>query len=389
MLRGAAILFGALALIGLSAVSGMDRLARADPAVAAEVPLPFARAALRTLGSQALIAGRGKDAASYGWHALNRAPFEAESVALFAAGQLAEGNAPMAERAFGLAGRMGWRVPLTQAYWLTRAMAARDYDTAAMRLDALLRQQPTLVGQQALLDAVERNPAARAALVERLDPETAWLGKYLNEVFALPPQTLRQRAQVMIDAAGTGLVLGCDGMSNLAAAMTNAALFSEAGALWAAQCPDAGGLLLGGDGFATLDLLGTRNPFAWQALGSGDVLLGLVPQAAGRGQRLTIDGTLPATRPFLAKLLLLSPGRYRLSWRAGTADGAAGDRIRASLSCKGQPEAWLPAEHVGDGLRRTTVVSVAPGCSAQQLSFALTSGGGNLWLEDVRLDPLP
>ena len=389
MLRGALILSGALALIGLSAASGMDRLARTDPAVAAEVPLPFARAALRTLGSQALIAGRGKDAASYGWHALNRAPFEAESVALFAAGQLAEGNAPMAERAFGLAGRMGWRVPLTQAYWLTRAMSASDYDTAAMRLDALLRQQPTLVGQQALLDAVERNPAARAALVERLDPQTAWLGKYLNEVFALPPQALRQRAQMMIDAAGAGLVLGCDGASNLAAAMTNAALYREAGALWAAQCPDAGGLLLGGVGFATLDLLGTRNPFAWQALGSGDVLLGLAPQAAGRGQRLTIDGTLPATRPFLAKLLLLSPGRYRLSWRAGAADGSASDRIRASLGCKGEPAAWLLAQSAGDGLRRTAIVSVAPGCTAQVLSFALASGSGTLWLEDVRLDPLP
>lgn len=389
MLRWAAILTGALALMGLSAANGMDRMARSNPAVAAEVPLPFASAALRTLGGQALTAGRGKDAASYGWHALNRAPFEAESVALFAAGQLADGNAPMAERAFGLAGRMGWRVPLTQAYWLTRAMETRDYDTAAMRLDALLRQQPTLVGQQALLDAVERNPAARAALVERLDPGTAWLGKYLNEVFALPPQALRQRAQVMIDAAGGGLVLGCDAASNLAAAMTNAGLYRGAGALWAAQCPGAGGLLQGGEGFATLDLLGTRNPFAWQALGSGDVLLGLVPQAAGGGQRLTIDGSPPATRAFLGKLLLLAPGRYRLSWRAGSADSAAGDRIRASLNCKGQPEAWLSAESLGDGLRRTAVVTVAANCPAQVLSFALSSGGGNLWLEAVRLDPLP
>lgn len=389
MLRGAAILTGALALIGLSAASGIDRLARTDPAVATAVPLPFARAALRTLGSQALIAGRGKDAASYGWHALNRAPFEAESVALFAAGQLAEGNAPMAERAFGLAGRMGWRVPLTQAYWLTRAMETRDYDSAAMRLDALLRQQPTLVGQQALLDPVERNPAARAALVERLDPETAWLGKYLNEVFALPPQALRQRAQVMIDAGGAGLVLGCEAVSNLAAAVTNAGLYREAGALWAAQCPDTGGLLQGGEGFATLDLLGTRNPFAWQAVGSGDVLLGLVPEAAGRGQRLTIDGTLSATRIFLAKLLLLAPGRYRLHWRAGMTDGSAGDRIRVSLSCKGQQQVWLSAQSVGDGLSRTAVFKVAPGCAAQVLSFALTSGGGNLWLEQVRLDPLP
>ena len=130
-------------------------------------------------------------------------------------------------------------------------------------LDALLRQLPTLVGQQALLDPVERDPAARAALVERIDPETAWLGKYLNEVFALPPPVLRQRAAVMIDAAAAGMVLGCDSLSNLAAAMTNAGLYREAGALWAAQCPEAGGLLLGGENFATLNLQGTRNPFAW------------------------------------------------------------------------------------------------------------------------------
>jgi hypothetical protein len=389
MLRGAAILTGALALLGLSAASGMDRMARTNPALAAEVPLPFARAALRTLGGQALSGGRGKDAASYGWHALNRAPFEAESVALFAAGQLAEGNAPMAERAFGLAGRMGWRVPITQAYWLNRAMLSRDYDTAAMRLDALLRQQPTLVGQQALLDPVERDPAARAALVDRIDPDTAWLGKYLGEVFALPPQVLRQRARVMIDAAGAGLVLGCDAMSNLAAAMTNAGLYREAGALWAAQCPASGGLLMGGEGFATLDLLGTRNPFAWQAQGSGDVLLTLAPQPAGRGRRLTIAGTPPTTRPFIAKTLLLTPGRYRLGWRAGADNGAAGDRIRVSLGCKGQAEAWLPAETTGDGLRRTAVVRITADCPAHALIFALAAGGGNLWLEDVRLDPLP
>lgn len=390
MLRATAILIGALALLGLSGVSGMDRIARTDPAIAAQVPLPFARAALRTLGNQALAGQRGSDAAAYGWHALNRAPFEADAVALFAAGQLASGKTAQADRAFGVAGWMGWRVPLTQAYWLSRALQAHDYAGAAMRLDALLRQQPTLIGQQALLDQVERDPAARAALIARLDPGTEWLGRYLDEVFALPPQVLRQRALMMIDAADAGLVLGCDRMSNLAGAMTNLNLYTEAAALWDAQCPQSAGLLKGGDGLATLDLQGTRNPFAWQILGSGDLLLGLVPAPGHNGQRLTIDGTPPIAERFLAKLLLLEPGRYRLSWRAGDTSGDQSEAIRAALVCKGEKGSRLEDQTPGTDDRASALVTITPDCIAQQLSFARAPGGsGKVWLEDVRLDPLP
>ena len=390
MLRAAAILLGALALLGLSGVSGMDRIARTNPAVAGQVPMPFARAALRTLGNQALAGQRGSDAAAYGWYALDRAPLEADAVALFAAGQLASGKTAQAERAFGVAGRMGWRVPVTQAYWLSRALQADDFAGAAMRLDALLRQQPTLIGQQALLDQVERDPAARAALVERLDPETEWLGRYLNEVFALPPQVLRQRALMMIDAADAGLVLGCDRMSNLAGAMTNLNLYTEAAALWDAQCPQSAGLLKGGDGFAALNLQGTRNPFAWQVLGNGDLLLGLVPVPGQSGQRLTIDGSPPIAERFLTKLLLLEPGRYRLSWRTGDSSGDQSEAIRVALVCKGDERSRLEDQTPGTQGRVSALVTITPGCTAQQLSFAHAPGGSSsVWLEAVRLDPLP
>lgn len=386
MLRTAAILFVMLALMGLSAVSGMDRLARSDPAIAARVPLPIASAALRTLGNLALAGQRGSDAADYGWHALNRAPLEAEAVALFAAGQLASGKTAPAARAFGVAGRMGWRVAVTQAYWLSRALEAHDYDTAAMRLDALLRQQPALIGKQALLDAVERDPAARAALIERFDPDTAWLDRYINEVFALPPQVLRQRAQVMVDAGNAGLVLGCARMSDLAGAMTNLNLYSEAAALWQAQCPHSAGLLMGGEGLATLNLQGTRSPFAWQALGNGDLLLGLVPIAGTLGQRLTIEGTPQLAEKVLSKLLLLGPGRYRLSWRTGEQSAA----IRAALACRGESENRLTDQTSWADGRITAVVTISINCPAQQLSFARGPGGGSsVWLEEIRLDRLP
>lgn len=391
MLRAAAILAGTLGLAALSGLNGMDRIARTNLAVAAQVPMPFASAALRNLGQNALAAQRGADAAAYGWHALDKAPANAESVALFAAGQLAQGNAPVAERAFTLAGRMGWRVPITQAYWLNRAMQARDYDAAAMRLDALLRQQPSLVGQEALLDPVERDPEARAALVERIDPQTAWLDKYLNEVHGISPDALRQRAMVMIDAAAAGQVLGCDRLSNLASAMINQRLYSEAADLWAAQCPNESGALMGGEGFAGLTLQETRNPFAWQVDSSGDVLLGTVPAAEGDGQRLTVDGTPAVTRRFLAKLIMLEPGRYRVSWKAGSGDGGtmAPKRLRASLICRDTPDNWLQFPAQGSDGRWSITASVAPGCEAQVLAFALGGGGGSLWLEDVRLDRVP
>ncbi|MEQ1497487.1 MAG: hypothetical protein ABL914_02420 [Novosphingobium sp.] len=389
MLRGALILLSGLALGGLSAVSGLDRMARTDPAIAAQVPTRFASAALRTLGGQALAARRSADAAAYGWHAIDRSPVNAEAVALFAAGNLGGGNTPLAQRAFRLAGRMGWRVPITQAYWLNQALEARDYDAAAMRLDALLRQQPTLVGQQALIDPVERNPEARAALVERLDLETAWLGKYLNEVFDLPPEVLRQRGWVLVDAARAGFEVGCDASANLAAAMIHKRLYQEARELWAAQCPEAGNALLGDEGFAALNLQGARNPFGWQIVGNGDVLLSAVPLAAGNGQRLAIDGTPPVMRRFLAKLLLLASGRYQLSWLAGKNDGKPSDKIRAALSCKGQAEIWLEPQLDRASGRWFATTVVPADCPEQRLSFALAAGAGSVWLEDVSLDPIP
>jgi hypothetical protein len=146
---------------------------------------------------------------------------------------------------------------------------------------------------------------------------------------------------------------------------------------------------MGGEDFAGLNLQGTRNPFAWQAIGSGDVLLGLAPGAGHNGQRLTIDGTPATMQRFLSKLLLLKPGRYVVTWRAGGGDGAASNRIRAVLSCKGQADQWQDPQFDRAAQRWSIAATVPANCPAQQLSFALASGGGSLWLEAVSLYRLP
>lgn len=389
MKRLALVLIAAVALIGLSAASGLDRMARSDPAVAARVPGPFAAAALRTMGGQALAGGRGADAAAFGWHAVNRAPTDAEAVALLAAGRLASGDSAGAQRAFEVAGKMGWRVPITQAYWFDRAIEARDFDSAAMRLDALLRQMPTLVGQQALLDRVEQSPEARTALIERLDPQTAWLGKYIHEVFALPPQVLRQRATLMLEAArfDQELALGCTDGADLTAAMTNLKLYREGLQFWLGQCPDDATSLLGDPLFSRLNLQGSRSPFDWAVVGNGEVLLGLANAAPGQPHRLTVDGTPPIARTFLTKLLVLAPGRYVLSWRAGDSSNRPSPKIRAALGCKGAEPVWLePVPDRASG--RWAAVVTVPACEAQVLAFSMAAGGGSLWLEAIRLDPL-
>ena len=167
-------------------------------------------------------------------------------------------------------------------------------------------------------------------------------------------------------------------------------LYAEAVALWDAQCPQSAGLLQGGEGLATLNLQGTRNPFAWQALGNGDLLLGLVPAPGQNGQRLTIGGSPPIAERFLAKLLLLAPGRYRLSWRAGDNEGNQSDWLRPALVCKGESDNRLQGPEAGTDGRASALVTIGLNCIAQQLSFARSPGGGSsVWLQDVRLDRLP
>ena len=386
VLRAAAVL-ASLAYAGLAFGSGLDRLAADDPAMAQRVPSVFAAQALRTLGAQALALGKAGEVLRLGQAALNDSPTDPQSAAMFGAGLLASGNRAGADRAFRTAGKLGWRVPITQNYWMGKALAQGDYPLAALRFDALLRQQPALHRQRALLDPLERNPAGRAALITRIALRPVWVESYAGDVADLPADVMEQRTTVLLEAAAKGVVLGCPTIAPSASRLATLGLFTQGSALWRAHCPAAGTALLGDNNFAMAGLGAKSSAFAWEVLGNSALSLSFVPSPTGSGQRLTLDGSATHPSLFLTQLLALAPGRYVLSWSAGNEQLQPSDRILASLSCQGQAPSWLVPQLDRRTGRWNAGVDVASACPAQVLGFAAAAGSLNVWLEQIRIEP--
>lgn len=386
MLRRAATVLACLTYAALALVSGLDRLAANDPALAQRVPVPFASQALRTLGAQAVERGQAGELLRLGKAALSDSPTDPQSPALLGAGLLASGNRAGAEQAFRVAGKLGWRVPITQSYWMSRALAQGDYTRAALRLDALLRQQPALHRQRDLMNPMERNPAGRAALIARMTANPVWVAYYAGDVADLPIEVMQQRGVVLLEAAARGQVLGCPAIAPSAARLAVLGLFNEGSALWRAHCPAAGTDLVADGNFAMASLGEKPNSFAWEVLGDSELSLGLVPSPSGAGQRLTLDGSSAHPRLFLTQMLTLTPGRYWLSWSAGNTQLQPSDLVLASLVCRGEKPRWLTPQIIRKSSRWIAEVTVPAGCPAQTLGFAVSAGSFSIWLEQIRID---
>ena len=226
---------GALLYAGLAIGSGYDRLAADHPALADRIPSLFAVNA-REVAAQNRLTTDPAAATALAEQLVARAPVEPASTALLGAARYAAGDLPGAERAFRVAGQLGWRVPLTQAYWRQAALAQGDYPVAAQRLDALFRQNPELLHDPATLAPFENDAGAQAAWVDRLATRPPWLGWYIGADDQVPAEVLARRVPALLLLGDRGVVLGCAAITPAVLALTKAGLAGAADALRHKHC---------------------------------------------------------------------------------------------------------------------------------------------------------
>lgn len=356
--------------------SGLDRHTLDRPSKAAGIPWPFADQALVVRGQARLDEGRAAEALADGENAIRAAPVDPASSALLASARYEAGDRAGADKAFRVAGQMGWRVPLTQAYWLRQALASGDYRVAAMRLDALLRQHPGMLEKPDLVAPFEDNPAGRAALADRIAGGTPWLAAYAGTTEGLSPARVQGRAVMLEQVAQRGVVAGCDAAAPIVSRLAESGAFVAARQLWSAHCPDAKGGLLVDPALAHVRSNGARTYFDWDLIGSSDVSLMVVPGKGGN--RIEARNASAAVRQVLRQLLVVPAGRYRLSWEALEA-GKPSPRISASIGC-------TPAG--GTAVASGGEIAIAGDCPAHWLSFTLSPGEGDVHFGAIRLDPL-
>jgi tetratricopeptide (TPR) repeat protein len=229
-----AVVYAAVAL-----ANGADRIAATKEARALRFPRALAVESLGLAGERAIADARYDDALAIARSAVARAPIEPSSTALLGAAWLAKGDEDRAREAFTVAGKLGWRVPLTQAYWMRAALEAEDARIAALRLDALLRQQPALLAEDRLFAPIEATAEGRAALVSRLATRPPWLADYVNDHGAASREAMLRRAAVLLMLAATGQRLGCD---MIRPAVVRLVVLNEpatAQQVWRAHCGNA------------------------------------------------------------------------------------------------------------------------------------------------------
>lgn len=232
----AVLLAGALVYAGLAIGSGSDRLAFVRPDMAGSVPTMFA-----TDARKIIVAGELSDnpaaAVTAAAQLVARAPVEPVSTALLGTARAAMGDDDGAQRAFRIAGQLGWRIPLTQSYWLYAALASGDMTVAAQRLDALLRQKPELLRRPETLAPFESDLAGRQALLDRLATRPPWLGWFSGQNDQVPAAQMAGRVPMLIALASRGVVLGCDAVAPALAGLQGAGFQRELQGLRRAHCP--------------------------------------------------------------------------------------------------------------------------------------------------------
>lgn len=382
---GVIVALVALAYAGAVIGSGLDRLTKDRPELSRLVPDRFASQALRSQGAAILDRGEAINALAIGEAAVADAPLDPASTALLGMARFRSGDRPGAERAFLVAGQLGWRESYTQLYWMARALQVGDYRVAAMRLDALLRQNPQLLDNRQLLDPFETSPAGRAALSERMLARPEWLMRYLSSLTDVPRPVLLMRAAVLAEVAARKASLGCTAVGPLVERLVIERAELEAAALWRQHCPQAAEALVYDGNFSAATLEQSRSQFAWSFFGQSDTNVLLERTDDGKAQWLAIDTTASRPRTVARQMVLVAPGRYRLSWIARNDEGAPSDLVVASLDCTHRALNWKSGSFDMARERWSADFTADGSCPAYWLTFGVAGRSGSVRLGDIDL----
>jgi hypothetical protein len=374
----------ALVALGLTAaLSGTDRIAIDAMRSPSLQGWPYDIGASRSRATQALIGDGPASAVALFQRSIAIDPLDSRVVGLLGRARLLAGDEAAAEAAFRVSGELGWRDPNTQIYWMGQALLVGDVKVAAERLDALLRQFPNFEERDQLIAALFQSPGGKTELAKRLKLAPAWTDVFMSPSKDVPAAQIVWRGEVM-RLVGRG-VFECDKSARLVNDLIALDLLRDATALWQTNCLGPTSLIYDG-GFENIDTTQTISGFDWQLSNRGDVDV-QVEEATPGNRRLQATVNAANAVPISGQLVVLGPGRYRLSWRMPDTNLAAARALSISADCKGS----LGKAVLGQPTDAKDVYAIDfnadSACAASQLKFWL-SPKVTVRLDEVSLSPV-
>lgn len=333
----------------------------------AERLAPYSPTAAIFVAVASLKAGQPQEIERAAVQALKQAPIRPEPLALLAIARQAGGDKAQAATLMSVAGGSGWREAVSNLWLFNEGLVSGDPVLAAMRGDALLRQNLFRDEVLAAFAQLASDPTGRKALADRLAAQPQWRSELLG-------------GRQDLDSSGHEALLlairkrGSHVSEEEAAALVRRLL--EAGRPTAAhkawrQLTDAPRLLADGR-FERLAERGARQPlvpFEWKILPLLSARVSTEPLNTGQGAELQIKAAAGTVGPIMKQVLVLRPGTYELA--AELSQGSAG--LRFAIEC-GERERRVRgnAEPANRAQRVEMTFDVPSGCQIQKLLIKLT-----------------
>jgi hypothetical protein len=350
--------------------------------------------ALASLAEQRLIARDPAHAGIFARKALERWPLDVTALSTLGVAMDQAGQSRPAEVVMTLAGRLGWRDGLTQAWLFGHRAVEGRYDEAMQRADALLRR-PTDVRPRLLaaLAALIHDPRAIGPLARRLELQPSWRTEFVAGLglYGKPQDDQAVHALLRALASGpappTSVELGAY-LQKFVAAQD----WPRAVAAWrelSRAAPPAGEYVYNGD----FEKEAGVPPFDWaisQSAGSSTYIADDPGEAHGKALRLEYDGF--AALQFARQLLVMPPGDYVLSGKARQEGQDDPGQVSWSILCASDNRVLAKAPAAGARQGQWAAFQVplsvpAASCPSQWLQLSADAGdrrtGIVVWYDDM------
>lgn len=391
-MAGGLVVAGLLIAWRVAAIGFAGYVAAADPALALRADPSHVEALLRQSRSQLAEAITPADAAAaeaLARRALKARPLNAPALRELAFVAADRGDEARADALMAQAAALSRRDPPASSWMYSKAMREGDYREAFLHADSVLRRSPGYSDRlYSPMVAAAENPAAAAALAERLSHAPVWRPTFLAVL-------ARQGSEQAVRTVLQGVQAGEHPLEDQELAWVLRWQLERYGrlrarTLWTELLPAADKARLAAIFDGGFETSITVQPFGWQA-GAGNASVEFAPVAGAEGKALHAEHFGSGNQNLLGQMTVLTPGSYQLTGRAMAESGGEPDALVWSLSCEANRTPLLEVRPAQAGGWRpfSAAFTVPAGCEIQWLALEarpMSGGGASVWFDDLRIE---